>query len=259
FAGFNIAFLPMHISGLGGMPRRVFTYRGGQGFDLLNMISTVGAFVLAAGFVVLLFDALWTAFRRDHSKRDPWGAGTLEWLTDMPSRPWGLRSIPVVHSRYPLWDQPGLMRDVDEGRFYLADAPEGRRETLITSPVDAMPEQCLRVPGPTFVTFWAAVCTGGAFIFPVFSEYVAAGISAVLGRVTILVWLWTGTAEVPEKPAKDVGLALRLPLYSSGQASVGWWAMFITMIGDMTAFASLVFGYFFFWTVHEDFPADPSA
>ncbi|MGQ4582602.1 cytochrome c oxidase subunit I [Lysobacter sp. F60174L2] len=259
FAGFNVAFLPMHVSGLGGMPRRVFTYRGGQGFDLLNMISTVGAFVLAAGFAVLLFDALRTAFRGAHSNRDPWRAGTLEWLSHMPSRPWGLRSIPVVHSRYPLWDQPGLMRDVDEGRFYLADAPEGRRETLITSPVDAMPEQCLRVPGPTFVTFWAAVFTGGAFIFPVFSQYVAAGISAVLALVTILVWLWTGTAEVPEKPAKDVGLDLRLPLYASGQASVGWWAMFITMIGDMTAFASLVFGYFFFWTVHEDFPADPSA
>ncbi|MGQ4660857.1 cytochrome c oxidase subunit I [Lysobacter sp. F6437] len=259
FSGFNIAFLPMHISGLGGMPRRVFTYRGGQGFDLLNLISTVGAFVLAAGFAVLLIDALRTAFRRGRSERNPWRAGTLEWLSQMPSRPWGVRSIPVVHSRYPLWDQPDLVRDVDGGRFYLADAPEGRRETLVTSPVDAVPEQCLRVPGPTFVTFWAAVFTGGAFIFPVFSQYVAAGISAVLALVTTLVWLWTGTALVPEKPSKDVGLGLTLPLYASGQVSVGWWAMFITMIGDMAAFASLVFGYFFFWTVHEDFPADPAA
>jgi cytochrome c oxidase subunit I len=258
FAGFNIAFLPMHVSGLGGMPRRVFTYRGGQGFDLLNLVSTVGAFVLAAGFAVLLFDALRTAFRRGHSPRNPWNAGTLEWLAHTPTRPWGVRSIPVVHSRYPLWDQPDLMRDVDAGRFHLADAPEGRRETLVTSPVDAVPEQCLRVPGPTFVTLWAAVFTGGAFIFPVFGQYVAAGVSAVLALVTILAWLWTGTALVPEKPSKDVGLGLTLPLYASGQASVGWWAMFITMIGDMTAFASLVFGYFFFWTVHEDFPADPA-
>jgi cytochrome c oxidase subunit I+III len=259
FVGFNIAFLPMHVSGLAGMPRRVFTYRGGQGLDLLNLVSTVGAFVLAAGFAVLLLDALRTAFRRGHCERNPWGAGTLEWLAHLPPRSWGVRSIPVVQSRYPLWDQPGLMDDVDEGHFYLADAPEGLRETLVTSPVDAVPEQCLRVPGPTFVTFWAAVFTGGAFIFPVFSQYVAAGVSAVLALVAILVWLWTGTALVPEKPAKDVGLGLRLPLYASGQVSVGWWAMFITMIGDMAAFASLVFGYFFFWTVHEDFPPDPTA
>ncbi|MGH8084236.1 MAG: cytochrome c oxidase subunit I [Lysobacter sp.] len=254
FIGFNVAFLPMHITGLGGMPRRVFTYRADQGFDALNLLSTLGAFVLAAGFALLLFDALWTAFKREYSSRDPWRAGTLEWLAEMPNEAWGVRSIPVIRSRYPLWDQPGLMHDVDAGRGYLADAPEGKRETLVTSTIDAVPEQCLRVPGPTFLTLWAAVFTGGAFIFPVFSQYAAAGISAVLALVAILAWAWTGTALVPEKPAKDVGLGLTLPLYASGSASVGWWAMFITMVGDMTAFASLVFGYFFFWTVHDDFP-----
>ncbi|MGY1424275.1 cytochrome c oxidase subunit I [Lysobacter sp. A289] len=259
FVGFNVAFLPMHVAGLAGMPRRIFTYRGGQGFDLLNLVSTLGAFVLAAGFALLLFDALWTAFKRDHSARDPWRAGTLEWLGEMPSKPWGVRSIPIINTRYPLWDQPGLMREVDAGHFYLADAPEGKRETLVTSTIDAIPEQCLRVPGATFVTLWAALFTGGTFIFPVFGWYVAAGISAAFALVTILTWLWTGTALIPEKPAKDVGLGLSLPLYASGQASVGWWAMFITMIGDMTAFASLIFGYYFFWTVHDDFPADPAA
>src|SRR5690606_36760772 len=53
---------------------------------------------------------------------------------------------------------------------------------------------------------------------------------------------------------RDVGLGLRLPVYVSGSASVGWWAMFITMIGDIAAFSSLVFGYFYFWTIHDDFP-----
>jgi cytochrome c oxidase subunit I+III len=70
--------------------------------------------------------------------------------------------------------------------------------------------------------------------------------------------VWTGTAFIPEKDAKDVGLGLTLPLYASGPASVGWWAMFITMLGDLTAFVSLVFGYFFFWTAREDFPPSPS-
>jgi len=256
FTGFNIAFMPMHASGLMGMPRRVYTYHAGQGFDLLNLVSTIGAFVLAAGFAVLLFDGVRTALRKGHAERDPWRAGTLEWLGEIPSQSWNLRSIPVVHARYPLWEQPGLAQAVDEGRYYLPDAEEGRRETLITSTVDAVPAQCLRVPGPTFLTLWAAVFTGGAFIFPVFHQYVAAGASGVLAIVAILAWLWTGTAEIPEKPTKPVGLGTELPLYASGQASVGWWAMFITMIGDLAAFASLVFGYFFFWTIHPRFPPD---
>jgi cytochrome c oxidase subunit I+III len=80
----------------------------------------------------------------------------------------------------------------------------------------------------------------------------------VLAFATILVWLWTGTAVIPEKESKAVGLDLTLPLYVSGSASIGWWAMLITMLGDMTAFAALVFGYFFYWTIHADFPPDPA-
>ena len=70
----------------------------------------------------------------------------------------------------------------------------------------------------------------------------------------IIYWLWTGTALIPEKDHKIVGLGLRLPLYASGPESVGWWAMCITMLALLTAFMSLVFGYFFFWTVRTDFP-----
>jgi cytochrome c oxidase subunit I+III len=259
FIGFNVAFMPMHLTGLLGMPRRVFTYRAGQGFDVLNMVSTVGAFILAAGVVAIVIDAVVSLRKCEHSPRNPWKAGTLEWLSEMPGKPWGVRSIPVVRSRYPLWDQPGLMREVDQGRYYLADASEGRRETMITSTIDAVPQQCLRVPGPTFLSMAAAVFTGGAFILPVFKLYPAAAVSGVLAILTILAWTWTGTAMQPEKEDKDVGLGLTLPLYASGPKSVGWWAMFITMIGDMTAFASIVFGYFFFWTIHEDFPPEDAA
>jgi cytochrome c oxidase subunit I len=259
FIGFNVAFLPMHLTGLLGMPRRVFTYAGGLGFDALNLTSSIGAFILAAGVAVFVVDAIRPKGKQPYAKRNPWDAGTLEWLAEMPSQPWGVRSIPIIKSRYPLWDQSNFMQDVDAGRFYLPDAEEGKRETLITSTVDATPTQCLRVPGPSFMPMLAAIFTGGVFILATYKWYLAAIVSGGLALVTILIWLWTGTATVPEKPEKDVGLGLRLPLYASGSNSVGWWAMFITMIGDMTAFASLVFGYFFFWTVHEDFPPDPAA
>jgi len=253
--GFQVTFLPMHLTGLLGMPRRVFTYLPGLGFDRLNFVSSIGAFVLAAGIAVVVFDVVRPKRGEARCARNPWNAGTLEWLAEMPpDKPWGVRSIPEIDSRYPLWHQPNFLRDVDEGRFYLPDAEEGKRETLITTPVDARPVQCLRVPGNTFVAFWAAVFTGGVFIFATFHWWVATLASGVLAFVTILAWLWTGTAVVPEKPEKDVGLGLTLPLYQSGPRSVGWWALFITMIGDMTAFFSLVFGYFFYWTVHEEFP-----
>jgi cytochrome c oxidase subunit I+III len=100
--------------------------------------------------------------------------------------------------------------------------------------------------------------TGGVFIFSTFHWWWLAAISGVFALGAILIWLWTGTALIPEKAEKDVGLGLRLPLYASGSNSVGWWAMFITMLGDITAFIALVFGYFFYWTIHEDFPPDPS-
>jgi cytochrome c oxidase subunit I+III len=127
---------------------------------------------------------------------------------------------------------------------------------LITTAVDARPVQCLRLGGPTFLTFFAALFTGGVFIFSTFHWWWAALVSGVFAFVTIVIWLWTGTALIPEKPQKHVGMGLTLPLYASGSDSVGWWAMLITMLGDMTAFVSLVFGYFFYWTSRPDFTAD---
>jgi cytochrome c oxidase subunit I+III len=259
FIGFNIGFFPMHFAGLRGMPRRIFTFPEGLGFDGLNLTSTIGAFVLGVGIAVFLWDVVRPKRHEPYSERNPWGAGTLEWLAEIPDKPWGVRSIPEIDSRYPLWDQPNFMRDVDEGRFYLPDAEEGKRETLITTTIDAKPIQCLRLPGPTFLTFFAAVFTGGVFIFSTFHWWWLAAVSGVLALATILAWLWTGTAFIPEKEQKYAGLGLTVPLYASGPSSVGWWAMFITMLGDMAAFVSLVFGYFFYWTLHEDFPPASSS
>ncbi len=251
--GFNITFFPMHLTGLLGLPRRVFTYPANLGFDSWNLVSTIGSYTLAIGLAIFLWDVVRPKGKQPSPKRNPWGAGTLEWTSELPGRPWGSRSVPEIDSRYPLWDQPHIIRDVDEGRYYLPDAEEGKRETLVTTVIDAQPIQCLRVPGPTFLTLIAAVLTGGFFILATFHWWWPAIVSGVLALATIVYWLWTDTAVLPEKAEKDVGLGLTLPLYVSGPASVGWWAMFITMLGDITAFISLIFGYFFYWTSREDF------
>jgi cytochrome c oxidase subunit I+III len=254
FVGFNVTFLPMHLTGLRGMPRRVFTYSSGLGFDTLNLVSTIGAFLLAAGIAVVMVDLIRPKRRQPYALRNPWDAGTLEWLQEMPGKAWGIRSIPEITTRYPIWEQPDLVRDVDEGRGYLPDAEEGRRETLITTVVDARPIQCQRLAGNSFVPLAAALTLGGFFVLGTFELWGFAMASAALATAVIARWLWTGTDEIPEKDEKDVGRGLRLPLYASGPVSVGWWAMLITMVADLTAFLCIVFGYLFFWTVHDDFP-----
>jgi cytochrome c oxidase subunit I+III len=100
FVGFNIGFFPMHVSGLMGMPRRVYTYPAGLGIDALNLASTAGAFLFAAGVAVIVAD-LCLSPRRPHAPRNPWNAGTLEWLAHPKSQEdWGVRSVPLIESRY---------------------------------------------------------------------------------------------------------------------------------------------------------------
>ena len=252
FSGFNIAFFPMHLAGLRGMPRRVFTYPADIGWDWFNLISTIGAFIFAAGVAIVVIDVLKPKHRQPKGEQNPWNAGTLEWISE-PEEKWGVRSIPIIESRYPIWDQPGLVEGIKAGRYYLPDAKDGARETLVTSVLDAEPIQCLRVGGTSLLTIVAAFSLGGVFIALTFHWWIATVVCAVITLAAIVAWLWTGTAVIPKEEMRDIGLGKSLPLYTSGPQSVGWWAMFITMAGDGTAYASLMFGYFFYWTIHDDF------
>ncbi len=253
FVGFNIGFFPMHISGLMGMPRRVYTYSDEIGLNTLNLLSTVGAYLFALGVAVVILD-LCLSPRRKLAERNPWKAGTLEWLSSPKKENWGVRCVPLVESRYPIWDEPGFVQNVDEGRHFLPDAEENQRELMITTVLDAEPLQVARVGGPSIKPMLAAATLGSVFILITFHLYAAALASGLAALVVILWWLWTGTGIIPEKAEKPVGRSIVLPLYSSGPASSGWWAMFITMTADATAFLSLIFGYFFYWTVHAEFP-----
>ena len=251
--GFNTAFLPMHLTGMLGMPRRVYTYGAERGWTELNMISSVGAFIFAAGFLLLVWDCIRPKKNQPQVPRNVWNAGTLEWAARFGDS-WGMRSIPRINSRYPLWDDKDFLRKLDAGEGLLADAREGRRETLVTSVLDAQPIQVLRVGGPTWLPMIAASGLGAVFIFMTFKWWIPTALGGALFLWALLRWLWTGTAEIPEKKTKDIGGGERLPIYVSGYKSTGWWAMFITMTGDLTAFLALLFGYFFFWTIHPDFP-----
>lgn len=254
FGGFNLAFFPMHVTGLIGMPRRVSAYPDTIGWQALNVASTIGAFILAAGILLFVYDMFRPVKEKGDRPRNPWNAGTLEWTADVPDKPWGIRAIPKVTSRYPLWDDPDFIARIDRGEGYLPDAPEHRRETLVTSVLDATPIHVLRVSGDTWVTFWAAVGIGGLFIFPVFKMYWWAAGFGLFGIGAVLWWHWTTTARPPEVNERDAGLGLTLPVYVSGAGSTGWWGMWITMLASSTAFICLVFSYFYYWTISPAFP-----
>ena len=173
FGGFNIAFLPMHLTGALGMPRRVWTYQEGLGWDTLNLVSTLGAYAIGAGFAIFAYDVLRPKGKEPYVPRNIWNAPTMEYSQEVPAKHWGARCVPVITSRYPLWDQENFLQDYDEGRFYLADAEEGKRETMVTSVLDADPMQVLRVPGPSYKPMGAALGIGLLFILGTFGLYSA--------------------------------------------------------------------------------------
>jgi cytochrome c oxidase subunit I len=104
FIGSNLAFFPMHFSGLLGMPRRVWTYDAGQGWDTFNMESTIGAYIVGFATLILVYNVLKSRRSGKIAGNDPWGAGTLEWSIPSPPPPYNFAVIPRVTSRYPLWD-----------------------------------------------------------------------------------------------------------------------------------------------------------
>ncbi|MDX0498935.1 cytochrome c oxidase subunit I [Sinorhizobium medicae] len=248
FVGFNVTFLPMHLTGLRGMPRRVWTYPDEMGWDTLNLISTAGTYVLAAGILVFLVD-LAAKFRiGNRAVENPWGAGTLEWL---PNDVYSTRSIPHITSREPLWDRPSLPQEVRDGHHYLPNAPTGWRETIVTSPIHARPQYVIQMPGPGWPPFLAAVFTAAFFLLLTVKMVAIAVICGVLAIVFVLAWAW-GLDPGPSKGMIEIAKGVRLPTYMSGPTSHSWWAMVVLMFVAGSLYLAYVFSYLFLWVVSPE-------
>jgi cytochrome c oxidase subunit I+III len=245
FLGMNVAFLPMHLTGILGMPRRVYTYLPGLGWDWLNMLSTIGAFMIAAGVLLFLVD-LARKFRMsaEDSAGNVWQAGTLEWL---PNGNYSNRSVPIVESAYPLWDDPKLAERVEAGAYYLPGSATGTRDTLVTSAVDAKPQFVLRLPMPGWAPLIGAWFTAAFFLLLTFKLVWPAAVCGVVAIAALLHWGWS--LDPPPLGRVDIGGGLSLPTYVSGPMSQAWWAMVILMIVSASLYACLLFSYLYLWLV----------
>jgi cytochrome c oxidase subunit I+III len=245
FVGFNAAFLPMHLTGLRGMPRRVYTYPGELGWNTLNLISSVCAFLFAAGVLVVVLDFVRHLRQGRNVGMNPWDAPSLEWLSGLSGH--GFRSLVPITSLYPLWDQPGLKDEELAGRGFLPDAPTREREALMTGPITSEPEQILRLPGPGWTAFVAAVATAVVFTALTVRLTAVGVVAGIIAAAAYLYWLWSMDRALPRELA-DAGRGVALPLYSNGTRSVGWWAMVVLLISDAAVVASFLFAYLFLWT-----------
>ena len=235
FVGFNLAFFPMHIAGMLGMPRRVYTYPGGSALDALNLLSTAGSFLIAVS--VVIFIANWArASRRGHvAGADPWASNTLEWATASPPPVYNFDRIPMVRSRDPLWDKR-TPRTASEP----ADLATSRRQTFGTSPIEARAETYLRMPMDSLAPALAAAALFVLFAGLLLKFLVVVALGAVLVIAAVVLWLWP-TREVrgAHLPIDDAPRAIE-----PGRAP-GWWGVALLVGTDATMFVALLASYFY--------------
>jgi cytochrome c oxidase subunit I len=191
FIGFNVAFFPMHILGLMGMPRRVYTYQPELGWGELNLIATAGAVILLVSFVLFLWNAVWSARDGDLAGDNPWDAGTLEWATFSPPPPYNFARIPVVTSREPLWAERDSLP-------VATGLPVNYRELIVSTVTDALPELRETSPEPSIWPLLAAIAVGATFIGSIFTPYAVVW-GAIPIAITLTGWFWPkGTPEDEE-------------------------------------------------------------
>jgi cytochrome c oxidase subunit I+III len=248
FVFFNVAFFPMHIAGLLGMPRRIYTYEAGLGWELPNLISTIGAFGFAAGVMLFVLNVLWSRKHGTPAGDDPWNGDTLEWSEASPPREAQFPLIPVVSSRNPLWDGgpraglapvAALMSSVDA-------APTRWRGSVCVTMRDAKPIAVAHFPRASIWPFAMSI----AFVLIFTGALVDSGwlaLAGVTGTVISLVgWFWPmGSQRLAIEETQGASERGELPLAVHGPTSNGWWGTIVMVVVYAIALATLVASYLY--------------
>ncbi|KPQ18740.1 cytochrome c oxidase subunit I [Halomonas sp. HL-93] len=251
FIGFNTTFLIMHWTGLKGMPRRVYAYDTGMGWDVFNLISSMGGFILSVGIAMVLLDiALHFRFGKP-AKHNPWNADTLEWANTMPPSAYNFVSLPNVDTRHPLWDDPDLPRTMMEGKHGLAVASHGRREMWGSDPLTGKVRETVHLPGNSWWPLFAAMALAVVCLSLLTKFYPLAGFAVVVAGVFLLRWSWENGAHPKAAPDAKVNRG-DPPLHSRTMDGPGLWAMSVTLLANGSFFLAYLFGWFYLWTVSPE-------
>jgi cytochrome c oxidase subunit I len=181
FVGFNLTFFPMHILGLQGMPRRIYTYQPDLPWGGLNLFVSLSSCVLASGFLLFFFDVMRSMRSGSIAGSNPWNAASLEWATTSPPRSYNFARIPVVSSANPLWDEPEP--PVSSGLRVE------RRELVISTVAAAVPEARDSSPANSIWPFFAAIATSVMLIASIFTPWAVVWGSLPV-MVTLIGWFW---------------------------------------------------------------------
>jgi cytochrome c oxidase subunit I+III len=182
FIGFNVTFFPMHLLGMLGMPRRVYTYAPDLGWEVPNLIATVGSWVIAASVLVFLVNVLRSAFSGALAPDNPWGAPDLLWATSSPPTPHNFEAVPVVDGRTPLWP-------LDKPLPMMSGLASDRRETLLTSALEAVPATRWAMPAPDLWPLWSALAVTALFVWSIFDPWGVVW-GAIPLAIALTAWFW---------------------------------------------------------------------
>jgi hypothetical protein len=179
----------MHIAGLLGMPRRIYTYPAGLGWGPVNLITTAGSYVFALGVVLFLVNVVWSLRRGAPAGSNPWDAATLEWATPSPPPAYNFAVLPSVGSRHPLWEdrlpESGSRSVIDRGPVL-----DQGRETLGVTPLDAEPSEILTMPEDSLYPFWLALSLLAVFYGLLTAVWPLVIASGLLVAGMAIGWLW---------------------------------------------------------------------
>jgi cytochrome c oxidase subunit 1 len=182
FIGFNTAFFPMHLLGLAGMPRRVYTYPRNDLWADLNLLVTVGAFIFLFSFLLFAWNVIASLRSGKAAPHNPWDAPGLEWATTSPPPPHNFDRIPVVTSREPLWQERQALP-------VLSGLGVDERELLLTTTSEAHADLRETSPSPSIWPLLTAIVTSAFFISSIFTQWAVVWFLVPL-TVALTAWFW---------------------------------------------------------------------
>lgn len=239
--GFNLTFFLMHLTGLMGMPRRISTYPSNFGWDWLNLLSSVGGFLMTMGFALVLIDIIMQFRFGRRGARNPWQAQTLEWAMPTPPPDYNFAALPAVTQRADSMDPDALGPRLANGEGYLGFAREDRQETIGVDMMTGVPDQVIILPRRTMLPLWTALATGVFFLGLLFKVYWIVPPAAVVVIILFLLWPRAIGSREDMGPI-DIGHGEAVPVDGEVKDNVTWWASKAAVAADATLYASLLFG-----------------